>query len=223
MKTSEQINELAAALSKAQGEMQNATLNKTNPHFRSQYADLAAIRDATIPVLSRHGLAIIQVVGLDDNAPVVFTRLLHASGQWIEGDYPLPVSPMKPQEMGSAVTYAKRYSWAAMCGIAAEEDDDANTANASGATTQARPKQAAPSDKFKRAEMKPQDEDPLKAIAKEWGAKIETAKAEDVLDEIQGHPDLEDIKAALPTWYARLMEKIKSRRAQLDGSVLMAG
>jgi hypothetical protein len=129
MRTSETLSDLAAALATAQGEMSNAVLNKTNPHFRSKYADLAAVREATIPVLSKHGLSLVQMTGFDaEGTFLLTTRLLHASGQWMESVYPLPMMPDKPQVMGSAQTYARRYAWTGMCGIASEEDDDGNHA-----------------------------------------------------------------------------------------------
>lgn len=119
---------LAAALAKAQGEMKNAILNKVNPHFKSKFADLAAVRDATIPSLAKHGLSIVQFTKISDGNLLLTTRLMHESGELIEGEYPLPPAGTAPQAMGSALTYAKRYCWSAMCGIAADEDDDANEA-----------------------------------------------------------------------------------------------
>ena len=123
MKTSEQISELAAALAAAQGMMDNAVMNRVNPHFKSKYADLAAIFDAARKPLSANGLAIVQTIG----DGVLHTRLLHTSGQWIASEHPLPMSG-RPQEIGSALTYARRYSLSALIGIAADEDDDANAA-----------------------------------------------------------------------------------------------
>jgi hypothetical protein len=125
---------LAEALAKAQAAMQNAPLNKTNPHFKSKYADLAAIRDAVTPALSANGLAITQTPTFRDGAFVLVTTLRHTGGETVESIYPLAVD--KPQVMGSALTYARRYSLAAMCGIAAEEDDDANAAQDAGAKPQ---------------------------------------------------------------------------------------
>lgn len=127
MRTSEQINELATALAAAQAEMKNAKLNKTNPHFKSKYADLAEIRDTVTGPLSKNGIAVAQGTDADGTVIVVVTRLIHKSGQWIESRFPIAYD--KPQTMGSAYTYAKRYSLAAICNIAAEEDDDANAAN----------------------------------------------------------------------------------------------
>jgi hypothetical protein len=123
----EPVNELMAALAAAQGEMSNAAMDGKNPHFNSRYATLAAIRDATIPHLAKHGLSIHQVTRMNGNAMLLATRLGHSSGQMIESVYPIQVSD-KPHIMGSAITYARRYSWAAITGIAAEEDDDANAA-----------------------------------------------------------------------------------------------
>lgn len=127
MRSSEALNELATALAKAQGKMTNATLNKVNPHFKSKYADLAAIRDAVTLPLASEGIAVLQVVGSDEGGSYLTTRLVHTSGQWVESIHPLPATA-KPQEFGSALTYARRYSLAAICGISAEEDDDANGA-----------------------------------------------------------------------------------------------
>jgi ERF superfamily. len=131
VKTSETLNELAAALAAAQGEMSNAAFNADNPAFKSgtsgtgyiRYANLAAIRDATIPHLSKHGLALLQTTDVNTTEMLLTTRLLHSSGQWVESIYPIPVSD-RPHVMGSALTYAKRYSWAAICGVASDKDDD---------------------------------------------------------------------------------------------------
>lgn len=130
MTTSEQINEIAAALAKAQASMKNAALNKVNPHFRSKYADLAGIRDTVVPALTAHGIAVVQTLdAASENAGYcVLTRLIHTSGQWIESLCPIP-SCADMQKMGSAITYARRYSLSAICGIAADEDDDANAAS----------------------------------------------------------------------------------------------
>lgn len=128
MHTSEQINELAAALAAAQGEIKNATLNKINPHFKAKYADLAQIRDTVAAPLSKAGLSIVQGFSLLDGKPCFTTRLMHKSGQWIESTLPFAGDLANPQKAGSAITYYRRYCLAAMAGIAAEEDDDANAA-----------------------------------------------------------------------------------------------
>lgn len=128
---SEQINELAAALAKAQAAIKNATYNRVNPHFKNKYADLAACFDAVRKPLSDHGLSVTQTTEVREGGMVLVTRLMHTSGQWIRGEYPLPASG-RPQEIGSALTYAKRYSLSSIAGIAADDDDDAEAATERG-------------------------------------------------------------------------------------------
>jgi hypothetical protein len=134
--TSEKINEIAAALAKAQASMKNAALNKVNPHYKSKFADLASVRDAVTPALSANGIAVVQALdaGSESSGWCVLTRLLHTSGQWVESLCPIP-AVLDMQKMGSAITYARRYSLSAICGIAADEDDDANAAVQSPAKT----------------------------------------------------------------------------------------
>ena len=122
------MENLATALAKAQGKMKNATLNKVNPHFRSRYADLAAIRDAAIPALAEQGIALVQAIETREYGTVVVTKLLKGE-EAISSECPVIVGDKcKPQEFGSALTYARRYSMAAIVGISADEDDDANAA-----------------------------------------------------------------------------------------------
>lgn len=128
MRTSEQINELAAALAAAQAEMKNAKLNKVNPHFKSKYADLAEIRDTVTPALSKNKIAVVHgLYPAEGGGLVVTTRLIHASGQWVESGFPIAYD--KPQTMGSAITYGRRYNLSAITNISADDDDDANAAN----------------------------------------------------------------------------------------------
>lgn len=122
-----ELNELAKALSAAQAEMENAKMNGTNPHFNSKFANLAAIREATLPALTKHGLSITQFTSITEAGSLLLvTRLMHASGQYVEGEFPIAID--QPQKMGSALTYAKRYSWSGITGVAADEDDDGETA-----------------------------------------------------------------------------------------------
>jgi hypothetical protein len=126
---SESINELAAALAKAQGAMRNAAYNRTNPHFKNKYADLASVLDAAREPLSANGLALVQQTLGNDGRLWLRSTLLHSSGQWMAAEYPLPGGG-KPQEIGAALTYARRYSLSALVGIAADDDDDAEGATA---------------------------------------------------------------------------------------------
>lgn len=128
MITSEAINELAAALAKAQGAMTAASLDKVNPHFKSKYSSLAAIWDAIRIPLTANGLSVIQSISNCDAGIEITTKMLHASGQWIESRLCMPISQNTVQAIGSAITYGKRYALVAMAGIASDEDDDGETA-----------------------------------------------------------------------------------------------
>lgn len=118
------VNELAAALSRAQGEIRNAVKDSANPFFKSRYADLASVWEACRAPLCKHGLSVVQTTDvLDSGGVVLITTLLHSSGQYVQGRY--PVQPVKndPQALGSAVTYARRYALQAIVGIAPDDDD----------------------------------------------------------------------------------------------------
>ena len=125
MRTSETIGALAKDLAKAQLQLKNAVKSAENPHFKNKYADLAVIRDTTATILGQHNLSIVQAPGFDEHGHfMLFTRMLHSTGEWIEAVYPLPHVPEKPQLIGAAMTYGRRYSWSAICAIAAGLDDD---------------------------------------------------------------------------------------------------
>lgn len=130
MNKSENINELAAALSKAQGAIRGALKDSDNPFFKSKYADLASVVDAIREAFSSNGIAYVQTVEPSDKNEVrVETILMHSSGQWIScGVLSLPVSKADAQGFGSAITYARRYSLSAAAGVA-PEDDDGNAAS----------------------------------------------------------------------------------------------
>lgn len=128
MKTSEQINELAAALSKAQGQIVGAKKDSANPFFKSKYADLASCWDACREQLSWNGLAVVQGAEHSQVGGIAVTTLLtHSSGQWVESTLVVHPKDDSPQAAGSAITYARRYALAAIVGLA-QVDDDAEAA-----------------------------------------------------------------------------------------------
>jgi hypothetical protein len=128
MNKSETIGALAAALAKAQGQMAGAMKDSTNPHFKSKYADLASIVEAIKAPLSNNGIAYVQTVVEHESAAGIETILMHSSGEWMStGPCFVPVAKTDAQGYGSAMTYARRYSLAAACGCA-PEDDDGNAA-----------------------------------------------------------------------------------------------
>ena len=124
MFTSDHIDQIALALSKAQSEMSNATFNKVNPHFKSKYADLSAVRDSVIPALSKNEISLIQTTDIIDSKIILITTLCHSSGQYISSKMPVIAEKPTPQSLGSALTYARRYALSSIAGIASEEDDD---------------------------------------------------------------------------------------------------
>jgi hypothetical protein len=143
MRTSEQIDQLAAALAAAQGGIVAADKEGRNPHLGNRYTTLSAVWDAIREPLSKNGLAVAQVVGYDEQGMVLYTRLMHSSGQYIEAIYPVSASDGKginsAQALGSALTYARRYSLTALVGVVSDEDDDGNEATKPGERRQPQP------------------------------------------------------------------------------------
>jgi hypothetical protein len=123
MNTSENINELSTALAKAQAKITNAAKDSVNPHLKSSYADLASIWNACREPLSENGLAVIQSPELVDGGVILTTRLMHSSGQWVQGNLKIPVNKNDAQGVGSAISYGRRYALAAMVGVTAGDDD----------------------------------------------------------------------------------------------------
>ena len=128
VKMSESIEKIAAALALAQGEMKPAIKDKENPFYKSSYADLASVWGACRVPLAKNGISVVQVPTLSAGKMVLITMLLHTSGQYIRGEYPVVPLKTDPQGIGSALSYARRYSLAAMVGICTDDDDDGETA-----------------------------------------------------------------------------------------------
>lgn len=125
----EPINTLAAALAAAQGEMPDAVLDCKNPHFNSRYASLSSIWNACREPLSKNGLSIVQGVVVHPQWELALeSTLMHSSGQFVTYRCPLIVDKKNMQGLGSAITYAKRYSLATLVGVVDSEDDDGNAA-----------------------------------------------------------------------------------------------
>lgn len=133
MAKSEQINELALALSKVQGEIEGAIKDALNPHFKSKYADLTSCWESCREQLSKHEIAVVQSNDDTDTHLCLTTTLIHKSGQWIDGTLKMERKvddkgarkDMNAQQIGSAITYFRRYALCSMIGIC-PEDDDAN-------------------------------------------------------------------------------------------------
>ena len=142
MNKSDDIKELALALSKTQSILKGALKDSNNPFFKSKYADLASVWDACREPLAANGLSVVQMPCNDTPDSVALeTILMHTSGQWISSVFSMPVSKHDAQAVGSAITYARRYALAAVVGIA-PEDDDGNLA--SGKSETAKPAYSKP-------------------------------------------------------------------------------
>jgi ERF superfamily len=129
---SEQLNELATALAKAEAEFEQVEKDTINPHFGKKYADLATLIRATRPYLAKHGISVVQVPRLRaQNFVEVTTMILHTSGQFMACELVMPAAQrdrFDAQTIGSAITYARRYAYQSMLNVAGEEDDDGNAA-----------------------------------------------------------------------------------------------
>ena len=126
---SETVSELAKALSNFQGKITAVKKDAINPFYKSKYATLDTIWESIRKPLSENGLSVAQTMGLTpDGKSILETTLYHTSGEWISGTQ--LVNPVKddPQSLGSAISYARRYSLSAILGIVTDEDDDANIA-----------------------------------------------------------------------------------------------
>lgn len=119
------IGKIAAALAKAQAEMKPAVKDGSNPAFKgSKYASLVSYLDAALPILNANGIAVLQPTiphGVD--GVCVATLLVHESGEWIRGELYMPASKKDAQGFGSALTYARRYSFASTICLGADDDD----------------------------------------------------------------------------------------------------
>jgi hypothetical protein len=122
------MKEIASALVKAQKAFGPALKTATNPHFKKNYADLAACIEAVVDALNANGIALVQQTSDCSDGVIVETVFVHESGEtFSSGRLHVPASKHDAQGYGSALTYARRYSLMAACGIA-PEDDDGNAA-----------------------------------------------------------------------------------------------
>ena len=128
MRQSEELDQLFTALALAQGEIEDALKDNTNPHFKSRYADLASVRAAYRGPFSKHGLALVQLPTTNGPKVSVQTILSHKSGQFIAETLDASAAANTPQAIGSTITYLRRYSAMGFAGIA-PDDDDGNAAS----------------------------------------------------------------------------------------------
>ena len=129
MRSSETVAEVSLALVDANAKLEHALKDSSNPHFRSRFASLNSVLETIKPVYAAHRLTVVQMPGMDDlGRATVTSRIVHESGEWIEHTAAAPLQKDDPQGVGSAITYLRRYSLAALSGIG-QEDDDGNAAS----------------------------------------------------------------------------------------------
>jgi len=121
---------LYAALARAQSQISVPSKNAVNPAFKSRYVDLSAVLAAVLPAWNANGLAISQfpVVSEDCSSIELTTLISHTSGEWMESSIRMPVGKRDPHGIGSAITYARRYTVASIAGLM-QDDDDGNLAS----------------------------------------------------------------------------------------------
>ena len=126
MQKSESIKDIATAMCKVQASMETASKSKENPFFNSKYADLSEVLRCIKGVLPSEGLSFMQMPSFESGVVSVETIVMHVSGEWVSSVSAAPIAKSNPQGVGDAITYLRRYSLAAIFGLA-QKDDDGNS------------------------------------------------------------------------------------------------
>lgn len=140
-------DDLVSALARAQANFPPISKNHTNPHFKSRYADLSDVLAAVRPVLAAEGIAVLQPLRITIDGSLLLVTVLAGYGETIESSIPLYAEGMTPQQLGSTLSYYRRYALSSMLAVAAEDDDDGNAAQTAPAPEMRSGKGSAPSDK----------------------------------------------------------------------------
>lgn len=147
------VGAIGAALADAQTKIGHAIKDSTNPHFKSQYADLASVREAAAP-LADHGIAVVQQPYSTPEGEIgVRTMLLHKSGEWIATWCAVRPAKLDAQGAGSVITYLRRYTLAAVAGIAQADDDGNQASGRAEVRTPPKAQPAAPGDLVSPADV----------------------------------------------------------------------
>lgn len=121
--SSDEIGKITEALSKAQGQMEGAIKDSTNPHRKSKYADISSVLEALKKPLSDNGLSISCSIVIESGVNILIGTLSHVTGEWFRTYIPL-ISPQNDmQGLGASITYARRYAISALCGVSQVDDD----------------------------------------------------------------------------------------------------
>ena len=212
------MKQIASALVKAQREFGPALKTSTNPHFRSKYADLAACVEAVIDALNNNGIFLMQMTHETPDGAMAETVFVHESGEMLSaGKLFFPASKHDAQGYASSLSYVRRYSLMAACGIA-PEDDDGNAAS------KPAPKPAP------KVEAKPEPKVEAKPVETNAGVAefamnmftefLPEAKSEQELNAFwkENKDAVNKIKAHDESLYVELLAKFKARKDQINGN-----
>jgi hypothetical protein len=122
--SSADIKELATALAKAQAEFEVAAENKSNPFFKSAYADLMSVVQASRPSLTKNGLSVMQIITDNDEGKWLTTKLMHTSGEWVQSKVRIVPPKNDVQSISSTITYMKRMCYVSLVGVVVGDEDD---------------------------------------------------------------------------------------------------
>ncbi|WP_297803694.1 ERF family protein [uncultured Brevundimonas sp.] len=197
------VAEFAKAFVAAQMATEAVKKAASNPHFKSKYADLAEVVEATVPALNANGIAVMQSPGYDNGLVSITTVLIHESGATATGTLRLNPTKADPQGIGSAITYGRRYALLAMTG-AAPEDDDGNAASGP-----------------REPKQQPKPTPPVQTLEQRRDAAIEALKGADTPAKVERLFNLTtELRAELdakdPEGLSLLMDAIEQRRDELD-------
>jgi hypothetical protein len=200
LRKSPRFGDIAEALAQARGNFKPIKKDRTNPFFKSKYADLETVIAATAPALATQGVVVIQSPSTTERTVMVTTLLAHSSGEWLESDLTLPAdqdNKFNAQTVGSAITYTRRYALLGMLNVSAEDDDDGNAAVGGGGTVKMPQRQQSavsnqPPAKAGPPAGVPVPQKPVLTFAQRfWAAAKNSGKTEDAVRKYLAHEGYE--------------------------------
>lgn len=234
---SETIGKLADALAKAQGEMRAVTKGRTariasaKGNYSYNYADLADVIETARDVLAKHALAVVQTYDTTADGIFLATTLAHDSGEWMRSLLPVANPGGKPQELGSAMTYMRRYAYTAIIGMAAEEDDDGAAANNTPKRTAPPKRVEPPVDDAPPVEDDPRPDPPRNGVQAAIDFRdtyINAVKGAKEMQDIvalaqKNGPALTRLREKYPALIKDIEQAIAAREAEFGKNMLAAG
>lgn len=210
MSTSETTGAIAAALAAAQAEFTTVTKTssatvptKSGGKYTYTYANLADVSAAVLPILARHGLSFTCLPEPGERGWIITGTLLHESGEQLTAW--LPLYGATPQEIGSSLTYMRRYLLGAITGVVTDDDDDGSAAQTDTPLRHQKQRPAAPDPSVSIV-------DALAADGRDWGREVAGCGSVDALRGLW-----EEARAAGALTH-EVQELLMARRSELDGA-----